>query len=101
MSDAINSKISLAIKSGECKLGYKEALKSLRKGKAQLIIIADNCPAIRKSELEYYASLVNINILTGKYNSAALGTACAKMFRVSVLTIENFGDADLSDFIAQ
>lgn len=36
-------------------LGYKSTLKSLRSGKAKLVIIAGNTPPLRKSELEYYA----------------------------------------------
>lgn len=38
-------------------LGYKSTLKSLRSGKAKLIIIAGNTPPLRKSELEYYSML--------------------------------------------
>lgn len=33
-------------------LGYKSTLKSLRTGKAKLILIAANAPPLRKSELE-------------------------------------------------
>jgi ribosomal protein L30E len=43
--------------SGKVTLGYKSTLKSLRSGKAKLIIIAGNTPPLRKSELEYYSML--------------------------------------------
>lgn len=43
------------MKSGKVTLGYKSTLKSLRNGKAKLVIIAGNTPPLRKSELEYYA----------------------------------------------
>jgi ribosomal protein L30E len=43
-------------------LGYKSTLKSLRTGKAKLIIIAANTPPLRKSELEYYAMLSKTNV---------------------------------------
>jgi large subunit ribosomal protein L30e len=46
-----------AIQSGKVTLGYKSTLKSLRSGKAKLIIIAGNTPPLRKSELEYYSML--------------------------------------------
>lgn len=39
-------------------LGYKSTLKSLRSGKAKLVIIAGNTPPLRKSELECTASEV-------------------------------------------
>ncbi|KAL5348082.1 60S ribosomal protein L30 [Pseudogymnoascus australis] len=58
-SDTINSRLALVIKSGKVTLGFKSTLKSLRSGKAKLVIIAGNCPPLRKSELEYYAMLSN------------------------------------------
>ena len=42
---------------GKFNIGYKATLKSLRGGKAQLIVVADNTPPLRKSEIEYYAML--------------------------------------------
>ena len=56
-ADSINSRLQLVIKSGKYSLGYKTSLKTLRQGKAKLILISNNCPAIRKSEIEYYAML--------------------------------------------
>lgn len=38
-------------------LGYKSTIKTLRSGKAKLVIIAANAPPLRKSELEYYSML--------------------------------------------
>ncbi|KAK4974536.1 60S ribosomal protein L30 [Elasticomyces elasticus] len=56
-TDSINAKLALTIKSGKVTLGYKSTLKTLRSGKAKLIIIAGNTPPLRKSELEYYSML--------------------------------------------
>jgi len=50
------------MKSGKVALGYKSTLKSLRSGKAKLIIIAANTPPLRKSELEYYSMLSKTNV---------------------------------------
>ncbi|KAL9093509.1 MAG: hypothetical protein Q9165_003904 [Trypethelium subeluteriae] len=52
-TDTINSRLALVMKSGKVTLGYKSTLKSLRSGKAKLVIIASNTPPLRKSELEY------------------------------------------------
>ncbi|KAL8999771.1 MAG: hypothetical protein Q9169_001444 [Polycauliona sp. 2 TL-2023] len=54
-ADSINSRLALVMKSGK---GYKSTLKSLRSGKAKLVIIAGNTPPLRKSELEYYSMYV-------------------------------------------
>ena len=37
-------------------------LKSLRSGKSKLVIISNNCPPLRKSELEYYAMLAKTGV---------------------------------------
>ena len=53
--ESINSRLQLVMKSGKYVLGYKQTLKMIRQGKAKLVILANNCPALRKSEIEYYA----------------------------------------------
>lgn len=45
------------MKSGKYTLGLKTTLKCLRGGKGKLVIISNNCPPVRKSEIEYYAML--------------------------------------------
>jgi large subunit ribosomal protein L30e len=54
-------------------VGYKSALKSLRQGQAKLILIANNCPAIRRTELEYYAMLSKSQVHHFDGNNIELG----------------------------
>jgi large subunit ribosomal protein L30e len=83
-ADSINSRLALVMKSGKGEnilldrnfsinincwppsltvtLGYKSTLKTLRSGKAKLVIIAGNTPPLRKSELEYYSMLSKTNV---------------------------------------
>ena len=56
-TEGINTRLSLVMKSGKTSLGFKTTLKTLRTGKSKLVIISGNCPALRKSEIEYYAML--------------------------------------------
>jgi ribosomal protein L30E len=42
--------------------GYKTTLKTLRSGKSKLVIISNNCPPLRKSEIEYYAMLAKTGV---------------------------------------
>ena len=86
----INSRLQLVVKSGKYCLGYQGALKTLRQveytcnsvqsllssahrrirlqyhsllqGKSKLVIIANNCTPMRKSELEYYAMLSKTSV---------------------------------------
>merc|ERR1712196_33194 len=94
-TDSINAKIALVMKSGKALLGYKQTLKSLRMGKAKLILISSNCPPLRKSEIEYYAMLAKTAVHHFSGNNITLGTACGKMFRTSVLSITDIGDSDI------
>ncbi|KAG9153590.1 hypothetical protein Leryth_008523 [Lithospermum erythrorhizon] len=91
------------MKSGKYTLGYKTVLKTLRNSKGKLILISNNCPPLRKSEIEYYAMLAKIGV--HHYNGTCpsfsapdnvdLGTACGKYFRVSCLSIVDPGDSDI------
>ncbi|CAF3517231.1 hypothetical protein H9Q69_004823 [Fusarium xylarioides] len=94
-ANSINSKLALVMKSGKVTLGYKSTLKSLRSGKAKLIIIAGNTPPLRKSELEYYSMLSKAPIHHFSGNNIELGTACGKLFRCSTMAILDAGDSDI------
>ena len=63
-------------------LGYKSTLKSLRSGKAKLIIIAGNTPPLRKSELEYYVGAgMNLALLhTDSRPEHAVQDQCPPLF---------------------
>ncbi|KAG8231071.1 hypothetical protein J437_LFUL010697 [Ladona fulva] len=93
--ESINSRLALVMKSGKYVLGYKQTLKSLRNGKAKLVIIASNTPQLRKSEIEYYAMLAKTGVHHYSGNNVELGTACGKYFRVCTLSITDPGDSDI------
>merc|ERR1712137_796269 len=94
-ADSINSRLALVMKSGKVTLGYKSTLKSLRSGKAKLVIISGNTPPLRKSELEYYAMLSKTSVHHFSGNNIELGTACGKLFRCSTMAILDAGDSDI------
>eukprot|EP00178_Gracilaria_changii_P017177 TRINITY_DN49111_c0_g1_i1.p1 TRINITY_DN49111_c0_g1~~TRINITY_DN49111_c0_g1_i1.p1 ORF type:complete len:117 (+),score=19.37 TRINITY_DN49111_c0_g1_i1:78-428(+) len=93
--ESINSRLALVMKSGKYSLGYKSTLKSIRQGKSWLVIISNNCPPLRKSEIEYYAMLSRTGVHHYSGNNIDLGTACGKYFRVSCLSITDPGDSDI------
>merc|ERR1712220_11381 len=94
-NESINSRLALVMKSGKCLLGYKQTLDSIRLGKAKLVIIANNTPPLRKSEIEYYAMLAKTGVHHYVGNNIELGTACGKYFRVCTLSITDPGDSDI------
>ena len=94
--DTINSKIQLVMKSGKYVLGFGQTLTSLRQGRSKLVIIASNCPPIRKAEMEYYALLSKTPVHHYNGNNVDLGTACGKHFGSSVLSVTDIGDSDIT-----
>ncbi|KAH7677464.1 large subunit ribosomal protein L30e protein [Dioscorea alata] len=93
--ESINNRLALVMKSGKYTLGYKTVLRSLRGSKSKLIIISNNCPPLRKSEIEYYAMLSKVGVHHFNGNNVDLGTACGKYFRVCCLSITDPGDSDI------
>ncbi|KAF0892100.1 hypothetical protein E2562_013481 [Oryza meyeriana var. granulata] len=94
-TEGITNKLQLVMKSGKYTLGYKTALKTLRKSKGKLVIVANNCPSLRKSEIEYYAMLGKVSVYHFNGNNVDLGTACGKYYRVCCLSIVDPGDSDI------
>merc|ERR1712080_495708 len=94
-NESINARLALVMKSGKYVLGYKQTLKTLRNGKSKLVIIANNTPPLRKSEIEYYAMLAKTGAHHYTGNNIELGTACGKYFRVCTLSITDPGDSDI------
>jgi large subunit ribosomal protein L30e len=112
-ADSINSRLALVMKSGKgtrlsklqptrhqadllyftVTLGYKSTLKTLRSGKAKLVIIAGNTPPLRKSELEYYSMLSKTNVHHFAGNNVSLRNikpneeASVGLWRVRMLKI--------------
>ncbi|KCV70079.1 60S ribosomal protein [Fonticula alba] len=94
-ADSLTSQLNLVMKSGKYSIGHKSTVKTLRTGKAKLLLIASNCPPLRRSELEYIAMLSKTNVHHFPGNNIELGTACGKFFRVSVMSITDAGDSDI------
>nr|CAD1839942.1 unnamed protein product [Ananas comosus var. bracteatus] len=65
-NEGVNNKLALVMKGGKYTLGYKTVLKSLRTNKAKLVIIADNCPPLWRSLMEYHAMLAKIMLNWGQ-----------------------------------
>ena len=97
--DNVASKLALVMKSGKVALGYKSTLKQLRSGKAKAILVASNCPPLRRSEIEYFAMLTKTTLHHYQCNNKALGVACGKFFTVSVMSVTESGDSDLLTYL--
>jgi large subunit ribosomal protein L30e len=72
------------MKSGKVTLGAKSTMKTLRSGKAKLVIIAANTPPLRKSELEYYAMLAKTPVHHFSGNNVSRSTTPLPQSRMSL-----------------
>eukprot|EP00617_Octactis_speculum_P007603 CAMPEP_0185791856 /NCGR_PEP_ID=MMETSP1174-20130828/158606_1 /TAXON_ID=35687 /ORGANISM="Dictyocha speculum, Strain CCMP1381" /LENGTH=134 /DNA_ID=CAMNT_0028486859 /DNA_START=602 /DNA_END=1006 /DNA_ORIENTATION=+ len=93
--ESINSRLQLVMKSGKAELGYKSTLKSLRSGKCKMVILSNNTPPLKKSEIEYYSMLAKVTVTHYSGTNPDLGTACGKYFRVGTVSIIDAGDSDI------
>lgn len=82
---------------------------------AKLVLISNNCPALTKSTIEYYAMLSKtaVHHYTGsasrhactaptatrcspaRADNSDLGTACGRLFNVSIMCVTDPGDSDI------
>jgi large subunit ribosomal protein L30e len=97
----INKAIGTAVKTGKVQFGANNAIKNAKLGKAQLIVVAANCPKRVRSDIEYYCKLSNVPLFVYNGNSLDLGLVCGKPFMVSALTIREPGDSDILKIIKQ
>ena len=89
----IQRQLKTAISSGNLLFGQKQAASSCANGEARLIILAANCPQEWIDEIharhpdvaKHRVGLVN----------RELGTACAKPFAISAISVIDAGGSDL------
>ena len=87
--------IATAVKTGKVIFGTNEAIRSIKNGKARLIIMASNIPSQIRGDLEYYGSLSSIPVVTYRGNNIDLGMVCGRLFAVATLTIKEAGDSEI------
>jgi len=80
-----------AIKSGAVVNGQKETRNCIEEGKAQIVIVAKNCPG----EFITYLKEKDVFVHTYDGSSMQLGKTCGKPFMVSALAVEDAGESDI------
>ena len=88
------------IRTGQVIVGSKRTLKYVKLGKVKVVITASNLPERIKSDLEYYAKLSGIPIITFPGTNRDLGTAIGKPFSVAMLGIIDAGQVPIELLLA-
>ncbi len=79
--------LTTKVQEGKAVLGTDRVLKLLKAKKLNSIIIARNCPAKSKEDIQYYARLAQVPITQVEQTNEELGILCKKNFFVSVAGI--------------
>ena len=66
----------------------------IREGKEKLVILANNCPALRKSKIEHHATLANTGVRHCSGDDPGSGTACGRHCRACTLAAAGPGASD-------
>ncbi len=81
------SEVRQALQAGKALIGAEMALKQLRSGNLKKVFLAKNCPARVRADVEQYAQLGNVPVVTLLLNNEELGIICKKNFFVAVLGV--------------
>ncbi|WP_220607444.1 50S ribosomal protein L30e [Methanobrevibacter oralis] len=93
----VDRNIRVAVDTGDVTLGSEKSIQSLKLGKGQLVVVANNAPKEIVEDVEYYSNLSEIPSLTFDGTSVDLGSVCGKPFTVATLIINDPGDSTILD----
>jgi large subunit ribosomal protein L30e len=91
----INKAVATTVKTGKVLFGSNNAVKSVKTGRAKLILLAANCSKRIRADIEYYSKISAIPVVIYNGTSIDLGAVCGKLFTVSALTVRDPGDSDI------
>ena len=89
--------IRVAVDTGDVTLGSEKSIQSLKLGKGQRAVVAENAPKDIIEDVEYYANLSEIPSFVYDGSSVDLGSVCGKPFTVATLIINDPGDSTILD----
>ncbi len=85
----ISRALKSAITTGKVEFGVEQTLKAVKDGKAQMVVLARNCPSKELTgDLD-----VKVHVYSG--NNMELGALCGKPFSVSALVIIDKGSSNI------
>ncbi len=88
--DALAKEMKKIMKTGKVYLGYRQALKAIKKGEAKLIIVASNAPETIDTD---------VPVIKFEGDGFELGALCGKPFSVSVVTVVSEGESNILSMV--
>lgn len=80
-----SAEIKKMLKAGNVIIGTERAIKNIKLGRVQKVLVSSNCPEGVEKDINYYASLSGAEIQKLEYPNDELSVICKKPFSISVL----------------
>ncbi|RBQ22496.1 50S ribosomal protein L30e [Candidatus Methanobinarius endosymbioticus] len=97
----VDKGIRVAVDTSDVTLGSEKSVQSLKLGKGQLVIVAENSPKHILEDVKYYSKLSKIPVHTYEGTSVELGSVCGKPFTVATLVINDPGNSTILEIISK
>lgn len=95
-SQELSKAISMAVRSGQTKLGANTALENAKLGKGKAFVVARNAPEHIKLELKHFLKFYpKIKLIEAPWHAIELGSMIGRPHSLSVLTIFEPGDSKI------
>ena len=85
----INEELKKLVASTKATVGTERTLKELKAGKLAKIYLAKNVSENTKNDVETYAKIANVEIVTLDVRNDELGVICRKPYSIAVLGEKN------------
>jgi large subunit ribosomal protein L30e len=85
---AADKMLKEAMKAGKLLIGRRSVLRALKSGSLSAVLLPSNCPADIARDIEYYKKVSSTEVVEFGGNSAQLGEACGKPFKIAIVGIE-------------
>ncbi len=81
------AEIKKMLKAGNMIIGTEKAIKSLKLGRVQKVMLSSNCPEQVEKDINHYAGLGGAESVKLDYPNDELSVICKKPFSISVLAL--------------
>jgi large subunit ribosomal protein L30e len=89
--EVLDNILKFVVRTGKIVIGFNQTLKHVKWGKVKYIIISSNAPESLRSDIEHYAKLSGIPIISYPGTNRELGTVLGKPFSVAFAGIIDLG----------
>jgi large subunit ribosomal protein L30e len=79
--------LKIKVQEGNAIIGADRVLKSLKSGSLAKIFLASNCRVDLKADIEHYAKISGVPVVSLEMNNEELGVFCKKNFFIAIVGV--------------